>query len=93
MPKVPVIVPVYNTEKYLSKCLDSLTAQTLKDIEIICINDCSPDDSLSILKKYAGNDNRIKLIDLFENHGAGPETKGLMQLKGNILVSLIRMTT
>ena len=52
MIKASIIVPVYNTEKYLKKCLDSLVNQTLKDIEIICINDGSPDNSLKILKEY-----------------------------------------
>ena len=69
MPKVSVIVPVYNTEKYLPKCLDSLTGQTLSDIEIICINDCSPDNSLAVLQEYAKKDNRIKIIDFKENKG------------------------
>ena len=50
--KISVIVPVYNVEKYLRECLDSLVNQTLKDIEIICINDASSDNSLSILKEY-----------------------------------------
>ena len=70
MAKVSVIIPVYNTEKYLRRCLDSVCNQTLRDIEIICINDCSTDNSLSILEEYAGNDNRIKLIDFKENKGA-----------------------
>lgn len=70
MPKVSVIIPVYNTEKFLRKCLDSVCNQTLQDIEIICINDCSTDGSLEILREYAGKDNRIKLIELFENGGA-----------------------
>ncbi len=70
MIKVSVIVPVYNTEKYLSKCLDSLLAQTLADIEIICVNDCSTDASLQLLQEYAGKDNRIKIIDFEKNHGA-----------------------
>ena len=68
-PKVSVIVPVYNTEKYLTKCLDSLTNQTLSDIEIICINDASTDGSLKILQEYALRDDRIKVIDLKENGG------------------------
>ncbi|MBP5615442.1 MAG: glycosyltransferase, partial [Alphaproteobacteria bacterium] len=71
MIKVSVIVPVYNTEKYLPKCLDSLIAQTLKDIEIICINDASTDGSLKILQEYALRDNRIKIIDFKQNKGAG----------------------
>lgn len=67
--KVSIIIPVYNTENYLRKCLDSVCNQTLKDIEIICINDCSPDNSLEILKEYQKNDNRIKIIDFKENRG------------------------
>ena len=70
MPKVSVIIPVYNTENYLRKCLDSVCNQTLKDIEIICINDCSPDGCLEILKEYASKDERIKIIDFKENKGA-----------------------
>lgn len=70
MPKVSVIIPVYNTEDYLRKCLDSVCNQTLSDIEIICINDCSTDSSLEILKEYSSNDNRIKLINFDENKGA-----------------------
>ena len=62
MPKVSIIVPVYNVEKYLEKCLDSLINQTLKDIEIICINDGSLDNSINILEKYAIKDNRLKII-------------------------------
>ena len=69
MPKVSVIIPVFNTEKYLRKCLDSVCNQTLSDIEIICIDDCSTDDSLNILKEYALKDNRIKLIEFKENKG------------------------
>lgn len=52
MPKVSIIVPVYNVEKYLSKCLDSLANQTLKDIEIIVVNDGSLDNSQSIIDSY-----------------------------------------
>ena len=63
MVKVSIIVPVYNVEKYLSKCLESLINQTLKDIEIVCVNDGSTDNSLSILKEYANKDSRIKIID------------------------------
>lgn len=70
MAQVSVIIPVYNTEKYLQKCLDSVCNQTLKDIEIICVNDCSPDNSLAVLQEYAKNDNRIKLINFTENKGA-----------------------
>ena len=70
MPKVSVLVPVYNVERYLRECLDSIVNQTLKDIEIICINDGSTDSSLSILEEYAKNDSRIKIIDK-SNSGYG----------------------
>ena len=70
MPKVSVLVPVYNVEKYLKQCLNSVTGQTLQDIEIICINDGSTDSSLSILEEFAKNDNRIKIINK-ENSGYG----------------------
>ena len=69
MPKVSIVIPVYNVEKYLPQCLDSVINQTLEDIEIICINDCSPDNSIKILNEYAEKDSRIKVIDLKENGG------------------------
>ena len=70
MIKVSIVIPVYNVQKYLHECLDSLINQTLKDIEIICINDGSTDNSLNILKEYALKDSRIKVIDK-ENEGQG----------------------
>lgn len=62
MLKISVIIPVYNVAKYLSECLDSVLAQTFSDIEIICINDGSIDNSLQILEEYQRKDNRIKVI-------------------------------
>lgn len=53
--KVSIIVPCYKVEEYLPKCLDSLVGQTLEDIEIICINDGSPDNCINILKDYQKN--------------------------------------
>ena len=70
MPKVSVIIPVYNVEKYLHECLDSLLNQTLKDIEIIAVDDGSTDSSLKILKDYAKKDKRLKVLTQ-ENKGAG----------------------
>ena len=67
--KVSVIIPVYNTAPYLERCLDSAINQTLKDIEIICVNDGSTDNSLKILQKYAKKDKRIKVVDLKTNRG------------------------
>ncbi|MDD3416047.1 MAG: glycosyltransferase [Lachnospiraceae bacterium] len=62
-PKISIIVPIYNVEQYLSQCLDSLIYQTLKEIEIICVNDGSKDKSLEILKYYAAKDERIVVLD------------------------------
>ena len=70
MAKVSVIVPIYNVERYLEEALDSLQRQTLKDIEIICVNDGSKDSSLSIMKRYAEEDERFVIIDK-ENGGYG----------------------
>ncbi len=67
--KISIVVPVYNTEKYLEKCLDSCINQTLKDIEIIAVNDCSKDNSLEILEKYQKRDKRIKIISHEKNRG------------------------
>lgn len=61
--KVSVIIPVYNVEKFLPKCLDSLLNQTIKDLEFICINDGSTDNSSEILKRYSNKDPRIKIIN------------------------------
>ena len=69
MSKISVLVAVYNTEKYLRQCLDSLLGQTLDDIEIICVDDASTDSSPDILREYIAADNRIKLITLKENRG------------------------
>lgn len=86
MPKVSVIIPVFNTEKYLRKCLDSVCNQTLSDIEIICVDDCSTDNSLNILKEYASKDNRIKLIEFKENKGAAvARNTGIIEAKGEYL--------
>ena len=67
--KVSIIIPVYNTEKYLVKCLESVCNQTFRDIEIICINDSSTNDSIKILNKYKENDSRIKIITNKINQG------------------------
>ena len=59
---ISIIIPVYNSEKYLETCLNSIIAQTYKQLEIICVDDDSTDDSLVILEKYAAIDDRIKVI-------------------------------
>ncbi len=69
-PKVSIIIPIYNVEAYLRECLDSVVNQTLREIEIICINDGSPDNSLQILQEYAAKDYRITVV-YQENKGLG----------------------
>lgn len=69
MIKVSVIIPVYNAQDYLQRCLDSVCNQTLKDIEIICVNDCSTDNSLNILREYAEKYSNMKVIDCKVNGG------------------------
>ncbi|WP_302784220.1 glycosyltransferase family 2 protein [Bacteroides fluxus] len=65
--KISFIVPVYNMEKYLHKSMDSMCGQTMKEIEIICVNDCSTDSTLSILREYEAKDSRVRIIDLSRN--------------------------
>lgn len=88
MPKVSVIIPVYNVEKYLSQCLDSVVNQTLSDIEVICIDDGSADKSFEILQQYAEKDSRIKIFKQ-ENQGAGAaRNNGLDKAIGDYLYFL-----
>ncbi len=71
MPKVSIVVPIYNGELYLKECLDSIVNQTLKEIEIICVNDASQDTSLKIISEYAMKDSRIIVINNLDNLGIG----------------------
>lgn len=88
MKKISAIIPVYNSEKYLDRCLESLINQTLKDIEIILINDGSKDNSLLICKKYAKCDKRIILINK-ENEGVSiARNKGLEIATGEYITYL-----
>ena len=74
MIKFTIIIPVYNEEKFLNQCLDSVLNQTYKNLEIICIDDCSTDNSYEILKEYQNKDSRIVLMQNPQNNGPG-ETK------------------
>lgn len=87
--KVSILVAVYNAEKYLEKCLDSLLSQTYRNIEIICINDCSNDNSAEILNRYAKKDERIKVITLPRNSGqANARNEGLKIASGDFIAML-----
>lgn len=84
-PKISILVPCYNVEKYLEECMDSIVSQTLKDIEIICLNDGSTDRTLDILKRYAAKDERIVIIDK-PNSGYGATMNiGLDTAKGQYI--------
>ena len=62
-PIISVIVPVYNAEKYLVECIESMQAQTISDVEFVFVDDHSSDSSLSILSAYKKNDSRIKIVE------------------------------
>ena len=72
MPLISIIVPIYNVEQYLAECLESLVNQTLRDIEIICVNDASPDNSKDIAEQYAMRDSRVRVVSHVKNQGLGP---------------------
>lgn len=85
MVKVSVVVPVYNASAYLAQCMDSLVRQTLSDIEVICINDGSTDDSSEILKKYAAEDGRFRVISQ-ENRGvSAARNRGMAEAQGKYI--------
>ena len=83
--KVSVILPVYNSEKYIVKTLESLINQSLKEIEIICINDGSKDSSIQILQEFERKDERVKVIDK-ENQGVWKaRIDGIREAKGEYI--------
>ena len=88
MVKVSVIVPVYNNEEYLDKCLSSLIGQSLEDIEIICVNDGSVDSSLDILNNYKQKDNRIVVLSQ-ENQGAGASRNNGIDIANGEYISFV----
>lgn len=87
--KISIIIPIYNMEKYLRKALNSCINQTLKEIEIICIDDCSTDKSSEILKEYTQKDSRIKIITQKINQGQGVARNiGIKQAIGEYIMFL-----
>ncbi len=88
IPKVSVIIPVYNAVKYLEKCLDSVLRQTLKEIEIICIDDGSEDSSLKLLKEYADKDDRISVYAQKNCGLAETRNRGLGKAQGEYIAFL-----
>ena len=80
--KVSVIIPVYNTEKYLRQCLDSVVNQTLRDIEIICVDDGSTDGSIEILREYEQKDSRVKVLCQKNQYAGVARNNGLNYASG-----------
>ncbi len=86
-PKISVIMPVYNAEKFLDESISSVLNQTFKDLEFIIVHDCSTDDSLNIIKGYLKKDKRIVLINNNKNFGvATSRSKGLKIAKGKYII-------
>jgi glycosyltransferase involved in cell wall biosynthesis len=79
-PKISVIIPAYKTAPYLRRCLDSICGQTLREIEILCINDASPDNALEIMREYALRDQRITVIDFSRNRGVSAARNAAMAI-------------
>lgn len=88
MPKISVVIPVYNTEKFLNECLDSVLNQTFSDIEVLCIDDGSNDKSLKILNEYSQKDERIKIFETNHKGSGGARNVGLKEAKGEYIIFL-----
>ena len=87
--KISVFLPIYNKENYLAKVIENLQNQTLKDIEIVALNDCSNDSSLEILNNLSKNDQRIKIINNDKNHGLlYSRAMGILNCSGEYLMNL-----
>jgi glycosyltransferase involved in cell wall biosynthesis len=88
-PKISIFLPIYNKAKYLKRSIHSIQIQTLKEIEIITVNDCSNDNSLKILKKMAEKDSRIKIVNNNKNRGLlYSRAMGILYSKGEYLMNL-----
>lgn len=85
-PKVSIVIPVYNVEAYLPRCLDSVVEQTLREIEIICVNDGSPDNSMEILERYAAQDARVKVISQSNKGLGGARNAGFDAASGDYVL-------
>lgn len=85
-PAVSVIIPVYNTEKYLRRCLESVCNQTLRELEVICVNDASTDASAAILAEFAAHDSRVKVITFEQNRGvSSARNAGIEEASGEYI--------
>ena len=87
-PLVSIVVPVYNTERFLVQCMDSIVNQSLKNIEIICVNDGSTDGSLDILNRYERQDNRVHVITIKNQGGGVARNEGMHLAQGEYITFL-----
>lgn len=87
-PKISVIIPVYNAEKYLEKCLDSILQQTFREIEVICVDDGSQDASKQILRRYASQDARVIVVEQKNMYAGVARNRGMELAKGKYLIFL-----
>ena len=88
-PKVSILIPVYNTAQYLPKCMESVQNQTLREIEIIAVNDASPDNAAEVLAEYAAHDPRIKVVTHEKNGGIlAARLSGIAAATGEFLIFL-----
>lgn len=87
--KISVIIPIFNVEVYISRCLESILNQTLRDIEIICIDDCGADDSMQIVNTYLIEDSRIKIVRHHHNMGLGcARNTGVQEASGKYIACI-----
>ena len=85
-PKVSVVLPVYNVEPYIGRCIESLRAQTLGDIELIFVDDCGTDGSMAAVEAWAARDSRVRILRNEENLGQGPSrNRGIEAARGDYL--------
>ena len=87
-PKISVVIPVYNAEKYLEKCLDSILQQTFREIEVICVDDGSQDTSKQILLRYASQDSRVIVVEQSNMYAGVARNRGMELAKGKYLIFL-----
>ena len=89
-PIVTVIIPVYNVERYLRRCLDSVMRQTFQNWQAICVNDGSPDNSLEILQEYAARDSRFEIINKKNGGSSDARNVGMKAIQFTSAVELER---
>lgn len=84
-PLISVVVPVYNAERYIGKCVESIQSQTYENLEIILVDDCSTDNSLKLCKQYASKDPRLKIVEHQKNQGvSAARNSGIKISRGGV---------